>query len=80
LIDHGSLVLVDELLHPVDEHRLAVSIIPSERLVGEHVLQGRTHRRHRQRVAGEGAADAAHIDQVEVGPRRALAANSADRP
>src|SRR5215218_5650360 len=41
-----------------------------EGLVGEDVLQGGPHGRHRQGVAGQGAADPAGVDQVGVAPDR----------
>src|SRR5207249_10009134 len=52
---------------PADARRppLAERQHPRERLVGEDLLEGRPDGGHRQRVAGEGPADAADVDVLE---------------
>ena len=59
---------------------VATPIMPANAASVSTSLEGGPRRGHRQRVAGQRAADAAHVDQVEVGAGQQGSASSADRP
>ena len=59
----GRAVLVDHRLHALGE-ALAECDHALEGLVGQHLAQARPRRRQRERVAGQGAADAADVREL----------------